>query len=81
MKPILGVKNPRNDKRLIYSANDGGMLGIKSAVDSEKFTLGFGLKPVTLTQLKMIADAGLVMPPKSTYIFPKLMSGITIYEF
>ena len=81
LKPILGVKNPRNDKRLIYSVNDGGMLGIKSAVDSEKFTLGFGLKPVTLTQLKMIADAGLVMPPKSTYIFPKLMSGITIYEF
>ena len=81
LKPILGVKNPRNDKRLVYSAKADSTSGIKSAVDSGKFTLGFGLKPVTLAQLKLIADAGLVMPPKSTYIFPKLMSGITIYEF
>ncbi len=37
--------------------------------------------PVTVEQMKQIADDGLKMPPKSTYILPKLRSGITIYEF
>lgn len=81
LKPILGVKNPRKDKRLQYSSESDNMIGIKRAVDQGLYDVGFGLKPVTIAQLKAIADANLVMPPKSTYIFPKLRSGITIYEF
>lgn len=81
LKPILGVKNPRRDKRLNYSSNSDIMLGIKSVIDKGQYAVGFGLKPVTIGQLKTIADANLVMPPKSTYIFPKLRNGITIYEF
>ena len=42
---------------------------------------GFGLVPITVEELKAIADEGLIMPPKSTFIEPKLRSGVTIYEF
>jgi uncharacterized protein (DUF1015 family) len=54
---------------------------IKSSVDSGDFEVGFGMIPANVSQIKEIADEGLKMPPKSTYILPKLRSGITIYEF
>ena len=54
---------------------------IKSRVDSGQFRLGFSMCPATIKQIKQIADEGLKMPPKSTYILPKLRSGITIYEY
>ncbi|MEM7382062.1 MAG: DUF1015 domain-containing protein, partial [Bacteroidota bacterium] len=44
------------------------------------FAVGFGLVPITMDEIKAIADEGLVMPPKSTYIEPKLRSGMAIYE-
>jgi uncharacterized protein (DUF1015 family) len=55
------------------------MNGIKERVDSGKYRLGFGLFPVSIIQLKQVADAGLIMPPKSTWIEPKLRSGLTIF--
>ena len=57
------------------------MITIKSSVDSGNFQVGFGMIPATVEQMKQIADEGLKMPPKSTYILPKLRSGVTIYEF
>ena len=57
------------------------MVTIKSSVDNGEFKVGFGMCPATVQQMKQIADEGLTMPPKSTYILPKLRSGITIYEF
>jgi len=54
---------------------------IKTAVDRRDHAVGFGLFPIQTEELKAIADSGGVMPPKSTYIYPKLRSGITIYEF
>ena len=50
-------------------------------IDRQNYAVGFGLKPVTLNQLKTIPDATMAMPPKSTFIYPKLRSEITIYEF
>ena len=50
-------------------------------VDSGDFVVGFGLLPINISEMKQIADEGLKMPPKSTYIEPKLRSGVTIYEF
>ena len=50
-------------------------------VDSKEFVVGFGMIPATIDQMKHIADQNLIMPPKSTYIEPKLRSGVTIYEF
>jgi uncharacterized protein (DUF1015 family) len=54
---------------------------VKTVVDSGTFAVGFGLVAVTTDELKQIADEGLKMPPKSTYIEPKLRSGVTVYEF
>lgn len=81
LKTILGIHDLRNDNRIEYVHGRNDMSFIKSQVDTQKFKVGFGLKPATIKQLKNIADQGLKMPPKSTYIEPKLRSGITIYEF
>lgn len=53
---------------------------MKDEIDKGNFAVGFGLVPITVNEIRDIADAGLVMPPKSTYIEPKLMSGLAIYE-
>ncbi|PKP24146.1 MAG: DUF1015 domain-containing protein [Bacteroidetes bacterium HGW-Bacteroidetes-2] len=81
LKPILGISDLRNDTRIEYAHGKNDLAYVKAKVDSGEFKIGFGLVPATIEQLKNIADQGLKMPPKSTYIEPKLRSGITIYEF
>ncbi|MEZ4858087.1 MAG: DUF1015 domain-containing protein [Flavobacteriaceae bacterium] len=81
LKPILGIEDPRNDDRIAYSHGKSDLAYVKSQVDSGKFRVGFGLVPITIEEMKQVADQGLTMPPKSTYIEPKLRSGVTIYEF
>ena len=54
---------------------------IKHRVDSEEFKAAFVLKPISVNQIKEVADKGESMPPKSTYIQPKLRSGMLIYDF
>lgn len=79
--PILGIKDVRNDQRIAYADGRKDMTYVKEVIDQGSFAVGFGMIPITTAELKQIADAGLTMPPKSTYIEPKLRSGITIYEF
>lgn len=81
LKPVLGIDDLRNNNRIEYVNGRHEMITIKSSVDSGEFEVGFGMCPATVKQMKQIADEGLKMPPKSTYILPKLRSGITIYEF
>ena len=81
LKPILGITDLRNDKRINYSHRKDGIITIKTGVDSGEFTVGFGMVPIRIDELKAVADEGLKMPPKSTFILPKLRSGVTIYEF
>ncbi|WP_370476655.1 DUF1015 domain-containing protein [Tamlana flava] len=81
LEPILAISDLRNDTRIAYSHGKNDMATIKSKVDSGEFAVGFGLVAITVKELKAIADEGLTMPPKSTYIEPKLRSGVTIYEF
>jgi uncharacterized protein (DUF1015 family) len=81
LQPILGIDDLRNDNRIEYVHGRHEMITIKSSVDSGQFRVGFGMCPATIKQMKQIADEGLTMPPKSTYILPKLRSGITIYEY
>ncbi len=80
LQPILGIDDLRNDNRIAYVNGQHEMITIKSSVDCGDFKVGFGMCPATVKQMKQIADEGLKMPPKSTYILPKLRSGITIYE-
>lgn len=81
LHPILDINDLRHDNRIEYVNGRHEMVTIKSSVDSGEFSIGFGMCPTTIEQIKNIADEGLKMPPKSTYILPKLRSGITIYEF
>ena len=81
LEPILGVTNVRTNNRIGYIHGVDSLEQIKMAVDRGEYQLGFGLFPIQTKALFAIADSDAVMPPKSTYIYPKLRSGITIYEF
>ncbi|SDB43306.1 Uncharacterized conserved protein, DUF1015 family [Flavobacteriaceae bacterium MAR_2010_188] len=81
LKPILGIDDLRKDTRISYINGKRDIADLKYEVDSGRYEVGFGMIPADITQMKKIADEGLTMPPKSTYIEPKLRSGITIYEF
>lgn len=81
LKPILGINDLRNDSRIQYGFGKHNLLEMKTLIDNGTFTVGFGMVPVSVSEIKNIADAGLRMPPKSTYIEPKLKSGLVIYEF
>jgi uncharacterized protein (DUF1015 family) len=81
LKPILGIEDIRNDSKIIYSQNKSDSLELKTKVDAGDFKVSFGMLPTTIEELKNIVDAGMLMPPKTTYIEPKLRSALTIYEF
>ncbi|CAM1353245.1 MULTISPECIES: DUF1015 domain-containing protein [Tenacibaculum] len=81
LKPILGIDDIRNDSKIIYSQNKSGGLELKTKVDEGSFKVSFGMLPTNIDELKGIVDIGLLMPPKTTYIEPKLRSALTIYEF
>jgi len=79
LKPLLGIKDLSNSDKIIYKPAISSNLN--DDIDSGKFKVAFGLFPTAIAQLKSVADAQLTMPPKSTYIEPKLRSGLTIFEF
>ena len=80
LEPILGIKDPSTDKNIHYLPETGNEMQLKNLVDAGDFAVGFGSFPVSVKQLKIVADNNLTMPPKSSYIEPKLRSGLTIYE-
>ena len=81
LKPILGIDDIRNSSKIIYSQNKSGGLELKTKVDEGSFRVSFGMLATSIQEIKDIVDAGLIMPPKTTYIEPKLRSALTIYEF
>lgn len=80
LDPILGIKDLRKDKRISFLEGPRGMEGIKQMVDKNHFVAGFGLYPVAIDELKKVADESGTMPPKSTWVEPKLRSGLIVYE-
>lgn len=81
LKPVLGIEDLRKDKRIAYIHGRNDLIELKTRIDSKEFAVGFGMLPTDVEEIKQIADENLIMPPKSTYIEPKLRSGLTIYEF
>ena len=81
LEPILGITNVRTNLRIGYVYGSDSMEQIKATVDRGDHAVGFGLFPIESKELMDIADSNAMMPPKSTYIYPKLRSGITLYEF
>lgn len=76
LDPILGIKNPRTDKRIDFVGGIRGTAELEKKVDSGKFKVAFSLAPTTIEQLFAVADAGKIMPPKSTWFEPKLKDGL-----
>lgn len=80
LAPVLGIHDPRKDQRLTHAEGPLGIDYLKKQVDSKKYAVAFALPAVQADALKQVADAGEFMPPKSTWIEPKLRSGLVIYE-
>lgn len=79
LDPILGIADPRTDKRVDFIGGIRGVGELKKLVDSGKFAVAFSLYPVSIEELIAIADSGKTMPPKSTWFEPKLRSGLAVH--
>lgn len=79
LNPILGIQDPRTDKRIDFVGGIRGLKELERRVDGG-MKAAFSMFPTTIDDLMSIADAGKVMPPKSTWFEPKLRSGIFIHE-
>jgi len=80
LSPILGIGDPRTDKRIDFVGGIRGTAELERRVSSGEVAIGFSLYPTTLDQLMAVSDAGHVMPPKSTWFEPKLRSGLFVHE-
>jgi uncharacterized protein (DUF1015 family) len=79
LKPILGIKDPRQDSRIDYIGGIKGFGTLESLVNSGKMAVAFTLHPPTIQDLLEIADQEEIMPPKSTWFEPKLRSGLVTH--
>jgi uncharacterized protein (DUF1015 family) len=80
LSPILGIGDPRTDKRIDFVGGIRGTAELERRVNSGEMAIAFSLYPTTLDQLMAVSDAGQVMPPKSTWFEPKLRSGLFVHE-
>src|ERR1035437_7523953 len=80
LSPILNIHDLKTDTRISFVSGIKGMEELKNQVDSGKFKVAFGLYPVEMKQLKHIADTNNSMPPKTTWVEPKMRSGLVIYS-
>ena len=76
LAPLLGVLDPRTDKRIDFVGGIRGTGELERLVDSGAAAVAFSMFPVTVGELMAIADAGAIMPPKSTWFEPKLRDGL-----
>ena len=79
LRPILGIEDPRTDKRIDFI---GGIRGLKELERrcGEDMKVAFAMYPTSMEELMTIADEGKLMPPKSTWFEPKLRSGLFIHK-
>ncbi len=80
LAPILNIGDPRTDARIDFIGGIRGMEALRRAVDSGDQAVAFACHPTSIDELLAIADAGKVMPPKSTWFEPKLKSGLLIHS-
>jgi uncharacterized protein (DUF1015 family) len=76
--PVLGIDDPRSDENIDFVGGIRGLSELERRVDSGAWDVAFALYPTAIEQLFAVADAGRVMPPKSTWFEPKLRSGLIV---
>ena len=79
LAPILGIADVRTDKRIDFVGGARGTGELQKLVDQGRAAVAFSLHPVGVADLMAVADAGAIMPPKSTWFEPKLRDGLLIH--
>ncbi|AXJ00035.1 Uncharacterized conserved protein, DUF1015 family [Cyclonatronum proteinivorum] len=80
-EPYFGIGNPRTDANISFIGGIRGTAELEKLVDSGKAAVGFSVYPTSIQELMDVSDAGLLMPPKSTWFEPKLRSGLLVHRF
>jgi uncharacterized protein (DUF1015 family) len=76
IEPLLGIHDPRTDKRIDFVGGGRGLSELERRVDSGEMAVAFALYPTQMADLMAVADMGGIMPPKSTWFEPKLADGL-----
>jgi uncharacterized protein (DUF1015 family) len=76
IEPIFGIIDPRTDKRIDFVGGGRGLAELERRVSSGDMAVAFALYPTQMSDLMAVADAGAIMPPKSTWFEPKLADGV-----
>ena len=80
LKPILGIEDLKSDDNIDFISGNHPIREINKRMKKGGFRIGFVFYPVSIEALKKVADNQMIMPPKSTWIEPKMRSGLTIYD-
>ncbi len=80
LTPILGIQDLKTDENIEFISGAESITTFEDQILKGKFKIGFILFPVTMDQVKRVADNQMIMPPKSTWVEPKMRSGLTIYN-
>ncbi|MBO4415015.1 MAG: DUF1015 domain-containing protein [Lachnospiraceae bacterium] len=79
LKPVLGIEDPRTDKRIDFIGGIRGLSELERRVHTD-MKVAFSMYPTSIQELFAVSDAGMLMPPKSTWFEPKLRSGLFIHR-
>jgi uncharacterized protein (DUF1015 family) len=79
LSPVLGITDPRTDKRIHFVGGIRGMRELERLVDSGNYAVAFSMFATSIEELMAIADAGEIMPPKSTWFEPKLRDAMVVH--
>lgn len=80
LSPILGIEDPKTDQRIHFVGGIRGLKALQEEVDANLCGVAFSMYPTSMQELFAVADAGKLMPPKSTWFEPKLRSGLFIHS-
>ena len=75
----MGIEDPKTDSRIEFVGGIRGLSELEKLVDQREGSVAFAMYPTSMEELFEVADAGLLMPPKSTWFEPKLRDGIVIH--
>jgi len=78
LEKIVGIKDIRTDKRIIYQEGTSGLLGIEEVVNKNPNTIGFQLFPIQIEDFLSMSDQQQLLPPKSTYFMPRMKNGTLV---
>ena len=79
LAPLLGIGDPRTDARIDFVGGIRGLKELQGRVDSGEMAVAFSMYPTPMADVEAVADAGLIMPPKSTWFEPKLRDGLVVH--